>query len=263
MGEWHDIIIDDQIPLEYSARPENSELWVALVEKAFAKFFGSYKNIIGGDCIWALLNLTGGFTLDVKDFRIANHNEKKQQGFDLFDFILKNQSDSIYCASNHKNSETNQDAKAPHGATETIGSNGLVAGHAYALIEVARLHDKSSEEVQEVVQIRNPWGDTEWNGQWSDKDAIWETIRPDEKAKYHKNAADGAFWMSFTDVLTEFEKLNICYVPDETKNNYHRVIGDFDGGENAPKSVNLINKYNLLNPEMTHQVDIIVKEKAQ
>ena len=66
-------------------------------------------------------------------------NEKKQQGFDLFDFILKNQSDSIYCTSNHKNSETNKDAKTPHGVTETIDSNGLVAGHAYALIEVARL----------------------------------------------------------------------------------------------------------------------------
>ena len=69
--------------------------------------------------------------------------------------------------------------------------------------------------------------------------------------------------MSFTDVLTEFENLDICFIPDETKNHYHRVIGDFAGGENAPKSVNVINKSNVLNPEMTHQVDIIVKEKAQ
>ena len=169
-----------------------------------------------------------------------NHIQKKQQGFDLFDFIFKNQADSIYCASNNTNFEdvkvlvpklfgkifvsinskqifcnNKQDAKAPLGATNAIGSNGLVAGHAYALIEVARFHDKSSGEVHEVVQIRNPWGETEWKGQWSDQDAIWNTIRPDEKAKYHKNAADGAFWMSFTDFLTEFEKLDICYVPDE------------------------------------------------
>ena len=68
--------------------------------------------------------------------------------------------------------------------------------------------------------------------------------------------------MSFTDFLTEFEKLDICYVPDETKTNYHRVIGDFAGGENAPKSVNELSS-NFLNPAMTHQVDIIVKEKAQ
>ena len=68
--------------------------------------------------------------------------------------------------------------------------------------------------------------------------------------------------MSFTDFLTEFEKLDICYVPDESKTNYHRVIGDFAGGENAPKSVNELSS-NFLNPAMTHQVDIIVKEKAQ
>ena len=69
MGEWHDVIIDDQIPLQYSARPENGELWVPLLEKAYAKFFGNYQNIVGGDPVWALFNLTGGLTVDVKEFK--------------------------------------------------------------------------------------------------------------------------------------------------------------------------------------------------
>ena len=41
------------------------------------------------------------------------------------------------------------------------------------------------------------------------------TQGPDEKEKYYKNASDGAFWMSFNDFLTEFEKLDICLLPDE------------------------------------------------
>ena len=69
MGEWHDVIIDDQIPLQYSARPKNGELWVPLLEKAYAKFFGNYQNIFGGDPIWALFNLTGGLTVDVREFK--------------------------------------------------------------------------------------------------------------------------------------------------------------------------------------------------
>ena len=36
---------------------------------------------------------------------VMNHVQKKQQGFDLFDFIFKNQTDSIYCASNNTNFE--------------------------------------------------------------------------------------------------------------------------------------------------------------
>ena len=69
MGEWNDVIIDNQIPMQYSARPENGELWVPLLEKAYAKFFGNYHNIVGGDPVWALFNLTGGLTVDVKEFK--------------------------------------------------------------------------------------------------------------------------------------------------------------------------------------------------
>ena len=39
------------------------------------------------------------------DISVMNHFQKKQQGFDLFDFIFKNQTDSIYCASNNTNFE--------------------------------------------------------------------------------------------------------------------------------------------------------------
>ena len=69
MGEWHDVIIDDQIPMRYSAKPENGELWVPLLEKAYAKFLGNYHNIVSGVPLWALFNLTGGLTVDVKEFK--------------------------------------------------------------------------------------------------------------------------------------------------------------------------------------------------
>ena len=71
MGEWMDIIIDDQLPKKYAAKPQSCalsgdfEYWVPLVEKAYAKFFGGYKQTIAGEPLWALCNLTGGITFKV------------------------------------------------------------------------------------------------------------------------------------------------------------------------------------------------------
>ena len=50
MGEWMDVIIDDYLPKKQHAVVKNNEYWVPLVEKAYAKFFGSYKMLIGGNC---------------------------------------------------------------------------------------------------------------------------------------------------------------------------------------------------------------------
>ena len=85
MGEWMDIIIDDQLPKKFHAKVKNNEYWVPLVEKAYAKFFGydenkqntlniftgftfpfnlrCYQMLTGGEPCWALCNLTGGITI--------------------------------------------------------------------------------------------------------------------------------------------------------------------------------------------------------
>lgn len=41
------------------ARPHGSEAWVLLLEKAMAKFVGTYAELDGGNTVWALEALTG------------------------------------------------------------------------------------------------------------------------------------------------------------------------------------------------------------
>jgi hypothetical protein len=50
-------------------------------------------------------------------------------------------------------------------------SYGLVNMHAYSLISAAEVK-KDGKKVQ-LVKLRNPWGDHEWNGDWSDKSGLW------------------------------------------------------------------------------------------
>ena len=65
--EWEVVTIDDTIPCVKShgryeplfARPFGNEMWAVLLEKAMAKFVGTYADISGGHEAYALMALTG------------------------------------------------------------------------------------------------------------------------------------------------------------------------------------------------------------
>lgn len=64
-GEWKYVVVDDYIPTRngraHFAHSQNSnEIWVMLLEKAFAKVFGSYRELVGRSPSVALQRLTGG-----------------------------------------------------------------------------------------------------------------------------------------------------------------------------------------------------------
>ncbi|CAE7193646.1 CAPN15 [Symbiodinium pilosum] len=65
-GEWQDVEIDDLIPCDKYGKPlfaqlqgESGSTWALLLEKAFAKFTGSYEKLVGGSTGWAWQVLTG------------------------------------------------------------------------------------------------------------------------------------------------------------------------------------------------------------
>ncbi len=59
--------------------------------------------------------------------------------------------------------------------------------------------------------MRNPWGKTEWNGDWSDESANWSSISSKIKEKLElKTGNDGDFWMSYEDWLANFDTCEIC-----------------------------------------------------
>ena len=67
MGEWEDVIVDELLPLRKRSECSNShEWWVPLTEKAYAKYVGSYDQIVGGCPCWALTDLTGGIAIQQK-----------------------------------------------------------------------------------------------------------------------------------------------------------------------------------------------------
>lgn len=86
-------------------------------------------------------------------------------------------------------------------------SSGLVPGHAYSLIAAKKLSNGAC-----IVYIRNPWGSMEWGGDWGDQSATWT---PELREEVHSSGLrfkrdDGAFWMSYEDMLVNFVSINVC-----------------------------------------------------
>ena len=67
LGDWHDVVVDDFLPVDTQYDPIFSrnlsfrnEFWIALFEKAAAKFVGAYETLNGGCMESAALTLSGG-----------------------------------------------------------------------------------------------------------------------------------------------------------------------------------------------------------
>ena len=76
-GERRVVRIDDRLPvhravgpdsceLMYAQSTDSNELWVPFVEKAYAKIYGSYDALVGGDIAEALRDLTGAPVLELR-----------------------------------------------------------------------------------------------------------------------------------------------------------------------------------------------------
>lgn len=66
-GKWVTVTVDDYLPCEgptgfpvYAKSKDYDELWVSLIEKAYAKLHKSYEALEGGSIDYALVDLTGG-----------------------------------------------------------------------------------------------------------------------------------------------------------------------------------------------------------
>ena len=160
-GEWQIVFLDDYFPYNINkkefqfAKPYKNELWVMLLEKAWAKINGGYSNIIGGNVDDPMNSLTGFPTEEILC--------KEYNKFDLYDILEKNYNEKnlLSAASNKQNN---------------IKVNGIEPEHSYSIIQVKKWKEKGYY----LIRLRNPWGDDEFNGDWSDKSDKWN----EETKKY-------------------------------------------------------------------------------
>lgn len=205
-GEWQFVRLDDYFPCFPEAGPvysksHGNELWVLLLEKAFAKLHGSYDALRGGWAYEALMDMTGAPCSSVRledesvqaDVRSGKFWRDLQQ-WDELGYLLT--------------ASTPGEDKFTETGNTPAGGPGLVAGHAYSLIQA-----RTTSRGQKLLQLRNPWGSFEWNGDWSDESPLWTDALRAELGVAAEAVDDGAFWMSYEDFLKFFRSVNVCRLP--------------------------------------------------
>ena len=187
-GEAEEVIIDDFFPAFPNddwafakGDDDGTELWPMVLEKAYAKMYGSYNFIEAGKVQYALSDMTDGFPeqIDLKlDGQNLNSLWQKIHTLSRYGSLLG--------------------AGSPDNALgdRAINEMGIVQGHAYAVLQVAEV------DSHRLLQLRNPHGSrgVEWNGDWADGSEKWDQ-RMRNKLGYQAQAVDGVFWMELHDFV--------------------------------------------------------------
>ena len=131
------------------------EAWLMVVEKAFAKLHGCYEALAGGQVASALSYLTGGVAGTELLHQLAEPTPPSAQSpAGPCSLPPAEQEWSKLCA-------VVADGFAGAGTPpEGDRFDGLVPGHAYALLATCEA------EGSRLVLLRNPWGKSEWRGEF-------------------------------------------------------------------------------------------------
>jgi len=244
-GNWTVVTIDDYIPcypksdfaespVPRFSQPRGNEIWVLLLEKAFAKLCGGYCNLKAGyaglawmiltGCMdynrWVLEKGTGKEGVERQWRRrpiLMYHNTGQHLGFEYAeqsekDPIYKKDKFLDYLRKAEKRNYLISAVGVFGGGIEKVHDNGLVEGHAYGVLQILDVPCLDGH-TRTLVKLRNPWGDHHtFKGKFSDEDnESWSKLIKNSGKGIRIEEANGTFWMPASDFLDYYTHIEVLH----------------------------------------------------
>jgi hypothetical protein len=252
-GEWVEVITDTRIPCLmdeenerlvpiYSRSPLRKEMWVCLVEKAYAKALGSYEAVTKVKIHEALLHLTGGSVQEIRFTEDQLGDAHKLAAFwTRLKIILNDQ--NLVLARPTDLSEAAKGETIKDGGEDTQDANmdgdepenydGIVPDRLYTVISYKEVG------MNELILLRCPWimedRRIEWEGDWSDSSSKWDeypdvlnAIHGDPRIPWKRSDPRGMIWVAFKDFMKLFAGIYTCKIFNrDAQTNYYCAKGEW------------------------------------
>jgi len=266
-GKWQAITIDNYLPIHDDSRRNNdgnglgfsssssssvsnkviksnlvfakpgrgNSLWLAYLEKAYAKACGNYHAISGGEIVEALSVLTGyptevlslddeNFESDITWAKLLSYSScnfpmgagtltsgEGIVGQHAYSILEVKEINNVKLGRQQSITEffsTSSKKKKLSGNNNSNSSN----SHCYAHLGKSNLKDSqnvhlSLEGTLRVLRIRNPWGKKEWEGALSSGSDVWTHKLRSTLGMTEKN--DGTFWITYMDFMRRFTNIDV------------------------------------------------------
>ena len=229
-GKYKEYIIDDYFPCDNKkltdcfSHGEKNTIWLQILEKCYAKAYGSYCNIENNDLERIVRDI-------VKAPLISLDNSCEQLYLNLENAQKNNY--LIFAGAGDSQS-----------GKELIKEIGLLPEYAYSISNIYIINDEivkldesintntnSEQKIDDInsnilLKIRNFWRKDEWLGDWSNGSMNWtEEIK--NKIGYDKNETN-CFYMNLKDFKHYFSKIVISHYKSNYEYKYISIIQKSD-----------------------------------
>nr|XP_030707908.1 calpain-10-like isoform X5 [Globicephala melas]XP_030707914.1 calpain-10-like isoform X5 [Globicephala melas] len=203
-GRWVEVTIDDRLPclagrLCFSRCQREDVFWLPLLEKVYAKVYGSYEHLWAGQVADALVDLTGGLAerWNLKDMAGASGQQDRPRGAErrTCRHLLSLKDRGLLSCS----------VLSPRTGTRALGEF-----HAFIVSDLRELRDRAGQSIL-LLRIQNPWGRRCWQGPWREGGEGWNRVESAAQSELLSQLQEGEFWVEEDEFLREFDEVTIGF----------------------------------------------------